>query len=251
MNRKQKILQLLHSKGSLTTGEISALFNLTPQTICRDINALCAEGKARRIHGGITLPATADNSHFNQRIRSNANGKLAAAKVAAKLISAGQTIFFGYGSTTAMIAGEVDSALHFKAITNNLNVAIALENSNAEVWLAGGLVRNKQRDVTGYSTASFLNRFRADIAFCGIGSINHRGELLEFNYEEAELTRLILNNSKQRIIVADQTKLERHASVFCTKISDVDALVIDSASTHLKEMCHSNEVKLMLGSTVS
>ncbi|GAL28633.1 glycerol-3-phosphate regulon repressor GlpR [Vibrio variabilis] len=245
MKRKQRILQLLQTKGTLKTCDISELFNVTPQTVCRDINALCVEGKARRVHGGVTLPATADNCHFNQRAQSNSSGKLAAARVAAKLVTQGQTVFFGYGSTIALVASEIEPALRFKAITNNLDVATALENSNAEVWLAGGLVRNRQRDVTGYSTANFLNSFRADIALCGIGSINDRGDLLEFHYEEAELTRLILRNSKQRVIVADQTKLERHASVFCSKIIDIDTLVIDDAPANLAQLCRLNSVRLM------
>ncbi|MFA0438738.1 hypothetical protein BCU70_05085 [Vibrio sp. 10N.286.49.C2] len=243
--RKPEILTLLDKNGTITTNALAKLFSVTPQTICRDINELCDQGQARRVHGGVTLPASMDNTHYNQRISNNSQGKALIAKIAARHILPGQTVFLGYGSTTANLASLISIKSPIKVITNNLDVATALENSNSEVWLSGGRVRNRQRDVTGYATANFLNSFRADIAFCGVGAIDKNGDLLEFNYEEAELSRVMLSNAKQKVILADHTKLGRHASVFCEKLANIDILITDIETQEIKQLCQKHSVKII------
>lgn len=236
---------MLEGKGMVKTQDLAKEFNVTPQTICRDINELFNEGKAKRVHGGAILPATMNNLNYTQRAISNYQGKEKIANIAAKYVSVGQTIFMGYGSTVANLAANISMSSAIKVITNNLDVATALENSDSEVWLSGGRVRNKQRDLTGYATASFLNSFRADIAFCGVGAIDSKGDLLEFNYEEAELSRVMLANAKQKIVLADHSKFRRHASVFCTRLAEIDVLITDFATDEVVELCDTHKVELV------
>ncbi|MDR9831712.1 DeoR/GlpR family DNA-binding transcription regulator [Vibrio sp. FNV 38] len=244
-HRRQQIIALLHERGTLSTAELAQHFTLTPQTICRDLNVLCQQGQTKRTHGGISLITSMENVHYAGRMGTNLAVKNKIAKVAAPHILAEQTVFLGYGSTVTQLAKFIDKDMPLKVITNNLDAALALDGTRCDVWIAGGQLKHKHRSTAGMSSAYFMNDFRADIGFCGVGGIDSYGNLMEFNYDEAELSKIMIRNAKKSYILADKTKIKRNASVCFSTLASVDYLVTDGEDERIIQLCKQQETTLL------
>ncbi len=245
--RQQAILKLLNEQGYLSTDALAQQYSLTPQTIRRDINTLCQLGLARRQHGGIALPPTMNNQTFEIRAGINAAMKRRIGTQAAKAIQPESTLFIGYGSTVIQLIEALPTEIALTVVTNNLNAALSLTRfPNIETWLSGGKLRPQHRDLCGLNAHQFLAQFRVDLAVCGIGGISAQGELLEFQQDEAELTRIMLSNSTRSLLLADSSKFLRSASVSLASLSQIDALYTDCTAPQLVQLCQQHEVALHL-----
>ncbi len=244
-HRRQQIITLLHERGTLSTAELAKHFLLTPQTICRDLNALCQQGQTKRTHGGISLIASMENVNYAGRMGTNLATKKCIARAAVSHILAEQTLFLGYGSTVTQLAKRIDRKMPLKIITNNLDAALALDGSCCDVWIAGGQLKHKHRSTAGISSAYFMSDFRADIAFCGVGGIDPYGNLMEFNYDEAELSKIMIRNAKKSYILADNTKIGRNASICFSTLANIDYLVTDSEDAKIAQLCKQQKASLL------
>lgn len=243
--RQQKILELLNEHGSLLTDALSNTFNVTTQTIRRDINELCKSGLARKQHGGVTLPPSRDNIAISDRIVTNAIVKQHICSAALQEVESGNTVFLSYGSTVAQFAKLLPKDISLTVVTNNLDaVSYLADFSNIEVWVAGGRLRHQHRDMAGIHTKNFFESFRADVAILGVGGISAKGELLEFQFDEGELTKSMLKNSRKSVLLADSSKFLRNASVCISALEDIDVMYTDCQSTELSDLCLAQAVQL-------
>ncbi|WP_261823791.1 DeoR/GlpR family DNA-binding transcription regulator [Vibrio neonatus] len=243
--RQQKILELLNEQGSLLTDDLANKFEVTTQTIRRDINALCESGLARKLHGGITLSPALDNLAMSKRVATNAPVKHQIIKAAIQELQSGHTVFLSYGSTVAQFASCLPRDISLTVITNNLDAVSHLTGfPNIDVWVAGGQLRHQHRDVSGVHTQTFFKGFRVDIAVLGVGGISAQGELLEFQCDEGELTKIMLKNSRKSILLADSSKYLRNASVYAASLEDIDTFYTDCQAEKLSQLCEENNVQL-------
>ena len=115
-----------------------------------------------------------------------------------------------------------------RVITNNLNVAAILSgNDSFEVIVTGGMVRSKDRGITGHATIDFVRQFKVDYGIIGISGIDYDGTLLEFDYREVRVAQTIIANSRKVFLAADHTKFGRNAMVRMATIEEIDALFTD------------------------
>ncbi|MEF8833335.1 MAG: DeoR family transcriptional regulator, partial [Halofilum sp. (in: g-proteobacteria)] len=111
---------------------------------------------------------------------------------------------------------------------DNLNVAnILIDNASCEVIIAGGVVRARDRGITGEATIDFMNQFKVDYAVMGISGIDQDGALLDFDYHEVRVLQAIIANARAVYLAADATKFGRNAMVRVGELSQVDALFTD------------------------
>ncbi|MBC7002748.1 DeoR/GlpR transcriptional regulator [Photobacterium sp. BZF1] len=245
--RQQAILKKLNERGFISTEELAKQYLLTPQTIRRDINALCELGLARKQHGGITLPPAMNNQNIATRLGTNTAIKQQIGQFAVRVIEPESTLFLGYGSTVVQLIESLPKEISLTVVTNNLNAALSLTQfPNIDTWVSGGRLRQQHHDLSGLPAQNFLQSFRADLAICGIAGISAEGELLEFQHDEAELTRTMLRNSKRNLLLADASKFMRSASVCVATLDQIDALYTDCNSPELAKLCQQHNVELQL-----
>ncbi|MDM7483529.1 MAG: DeoR family transcriptional regulator, partial [Vibrio metschnikovii] len=154
VKRHQEIIELVQTQGFVSTEELVERFNVSPQTIRRDLNELADANQLRRNHGGATIATSSENSSYHTRqVTSQAEKeKIAAALV--KHIPDGATLFIDIGTTPEAIARALMlEHHHLRVVTNNINVAtILMSKPDFNIILAGGEVRNKDGGVTGEAT---------------------------------------------------------------------------------------------------
>ncbi|WP_420996330.1 DeoR/GlpR family DNA-binding transcription regulator [Cupriavidus sp. 30B13] len=237
--RQREILDWLHEVDRLSTEQLADRFNVSSQTIRRDINDLDEQGLVRRVHGGLSLPKNQHNKSFLQRSNVQIERKRRIAQAAVGLMQDDATIFLGYGTTVAEFARALPPDRPLRVVTNNIDAVRALaDKPGIETWVAGGKLRPADRDVMGSITLDFLRRFRAHFAICGVGGVSADGTLYEFQPDEAELSQVLLTHSHRRLLLADSSKFLREAPCRVAGLEQVDHFFTDAdASAELQALC--------------
>jgi len=221
--RQQNILARLRQHEDIQIDTMAEYFQVTTQTVRRDVNQLCKAGYARRIHGGVGLPVQLTNTSYQLRSDLQFDIKDKIAKKVADSIPDGATIMMGIGTTVTRIACYLKTKN--RVITNNLQVVKILEsNPEIEVYIAGGLFRSQQQDVVGHSVLTFFNSFEADIGILGCAAVTESHAAMEHETAESELSQSILNNSRQTWLVADASKWSSSASVKIASLSKFEQI---------------------------
>ncbi|TWG81300.1 DeoR family transcriptional regulator [Cupriavidus gilardii J11] len=246
--RQREILGWLSDASRLSTDQLASRFGVSSQTIRRDINALSAQGLARRMHGGLSLPGSQHNLSYTQRSTAHVERKRRIARRAVAVVEPDTTLFLGYGTTVAEFARALPPELPLRVVTNNLDAAHALaDKPEIETWVTGGRLRPRDRDLMGSVTLDFLRRFRAHLAICGAAAIDAEGGLYEFQPDEAELSRMMLSHSHSRVLLADSSKYLRDAPCRVATLDQIDHFFTDvDAATPLPALCERAGVALHL-----
>lgn len=227
-DRHLRIQKIVQNQGFVTIEYLAREFEVTPQTIRRDINVLSREGLLQRFHGGAGTGSSTENVAYNERKIMCFEEKQQIAKMAARQIPDHVSLFINIGTTTEAVAQALSAHRRLTVITNNLNVANILSNNEQfEVIVAGGLLRHRDGGLIGQATIDFIQQFRVDYGIIGISGIDVDGTLLDFDYREVRAARAIIDNSRKVFLVADHTKFGRNAMVRLGNIEEIHALFTD------------------------
>jgi DeoR family glycerol-3-phosphate regulon repressor len=229
--RQAQLLEEVRLRGSASVEALADQFNVTLQTVRRDVALLSDAGLLSRFHGGVRTPAsTTENIAYRQRQQLNEHAKQCIARAVAQAVPAGCSLIINIGTTTEAIARELLHHQGLRVITNNLNVAAILsDNPDCEVIVAGGVVRGRDRGIVGEATVDFIRQFKVDIALIGISAIEPDGSLRDFDYREVSVARAILAQARQVWLAADHSKFNRPAMVELGRLDQVDRLFTDQA----------------------
>lgn len=227
--RHKKIVSLVKESGYISIEELASHFNVTPQTIRRDINSLANLEKVRRHHGGVSIDSSTTNVSYSTRKVLQHDAKEAIAKRIAAEIPDHASLFINIGTTTETVAKALLNHRGLQVITNNLNVASILQNKeDFTVIIAGGTVRSRDGGVIGEATVDFIKQFRVDYGVIGISAIDPvDGSLLDYDYQEVRVAQSIIQNSRSVFLAADSSKFGRNAMVRLGSITQVDRLFTD------------------------
>lgn len=227
--RQARILELVREVGFASIDRLAERFAVTPQTIRRAVNRLCEQGLLRRVHGGVGVPVPAQNLAYEGRQALNLAAKRRIAASVATFLPDASSLAVGLGTTPEQVALALADRRGLRIITNSLNVAAAVAgNPEIEITLAGGTLRQRDRDIIGEAAASFFGRFKADFGVFGVGGIDEDGTLLDFHVGEVEARQAILANSRTAILVADRSKFGRNATVRGGHLRDIKHFFTDA-----------------------
>ncbi len=226
--RHELIIEQISQNGFATIDELVEHFNVTPQTIRRDLNQLAKQQKIRRHHGGAGLNSSTVNTDYQTRKILNGEAKKRIAQAIAEMIPNGSSLFINIGTTTETIAKALMKHKNLQVVTNNLQVAAILSTKeDFSVMIAGGKIRHKDSGVIGEATEHFIRQFSMDFGIIGISGIDSTGSLLDFDYHEVKVAQAIIENSREVILAADYSKFGRNAMVRLGNISQANHFFTD------------------------
>lgn len=244
--RHQKIIEMARLTGKVTVEDLAQRFDVTPQTIRKDLNDLCDERLLTRTHGGAILTSGVENVAYEARRTLAATEKQLIGAKAASLIPDNSSIFINIGTTTEEVARRLTAHKGLLAITNNIHVAATLlPCPGSEVILAGGMLRKADGGVVGESVIDFFSQFKADYAVIGVSAIDADGALLDFDYREVRAAQAIIQNARTVMLVADSTKFSRNAPVRIAHLREIDIFVTDLPPPEpIRQICEANGVRV-------
>jgi DeoR family glycerol-3-phosphate regulon repressor len=226
--RRGEIIEMARQDGFVSIEALAEKYQVTPQTIRRDINELCEQGVLERLHGGARLPSSTENLAYLERQVLFSDEKRRIARLVAEHVPHQASLFINIGTTNEAVAEALLNHRGLSVITNNLNVASILAiNPDFKVIIAGGQVRHHDRGIVGEATLDLIRQFKVDIGIIGISAIEEDGALLDFDYREVRVAQAILENSRKVFLAADHSKFGRSAMARLGPIEEVDAFFTD------------------------
>jgi DeoR family glycerol-3-phosphate regulon repressor len=227
--RKSDIMKLAKERGRVNVEALSAHFDVTPQTIRKDLNDLCEAGLLQRFHGGAVLSSGVANFGYEARRQFATEEKRLIGLRTAELIPDNCSLLINIGTTTEQVAMALRSKKGLLVITNNINVVnILLGFEEIEVIVAGGVVRHSDGGIVGEAAVDFIRQFKVDYAVIGTSAIDPDGSLLDYDYREVKVAKAIMENARHSILVADSMKYERSAPARIGHMSMLDTFVTDA-----------------------
>ena len=245
--RQQEILNLARAQGRVSVDDLALRFDVTPQTIRKDLNELCELHLVSRVHGGAIIASGVENIAYEARRFIAQSEKRAIGAAAARLIPNNASLFINIGTTTEEVARALAGHEDLLVITNNLNVAMLLyRHPRIEVIVAGGAVRRADGAVIGSTAISLIGQFKVDYAIIGASAIDEEGALLDFDYREVQAAQAIIANARSVMLVADSTELRGSAPVRIAHISQIQTFVTDAPlPAGLQHICHSRGIQVI------
>ncbi|MBL1421801.1 MAG: DeoR/GlpR transcriptional regulator [Alphaproteobacteria bacterium] len=226
--RQREILDIVQKQGKVTVDGLSKSFNVTVQTIRKDLNELCDSGVLRRVHGGAIMASGIENIGYEERRALASEAKDAIAQICVQHIPNGASLFLNIGTSTEAVARALLKHKNLMVITNNLNVANILGNgSDFEVIVAGGILRRADGGLVGEVTADFMRQFKVDYAVIGTSALDEDGDLLDFDFREVKVSQAIIHNARKAFLVSDHSKFERTAPVKIVSLTELDMFFTD------------------------
>ena len=244
--RQHQILALSRQLGSVAVEDLAQRFDVTPQTIRKDLNELCDLRLLARTHGGAMLASGVENLAYEARRMMAATEKVVIGRHAANLVPNNCSLFINIGTTTEEVARALIHHEGLLVITNNIHVAtILMPRPKIEVILAGGVLRKSDGGIVGEAAVDFITQFKVDHAVIGASALDEDGAMLDFDYREVRVAKAIMQNARNVMLVADAMKFTRTAPVRIGHLSDVDVFVTDQSPPEpVVAYCRDNGVRL-------
>lgn len=244
--RQAQILALARENGRVQVDALAETYDVSVQTIRKDLNELCDRKLLQRIHGGALYPSGASNfAYDSRRVLAEEEKRLIGARTAS-MIPDNSAIILNIGTTTEQVAQALRGRSGMMVITNNLNVANILRGADGiEVIVAGGIVRSADGGIVGQSAVEFIRQFRVDYAIIGASAIDLDGLILDYDYREVRVSQEIMKQARKTILVSDSMKFERRAPVRIGHLSEIDVFVTDAPlPSPLATICKETDVQV-------
>lgn len=238
--RHALITDVLRASGRVSVSDLSRRFDVTAETVRRDLDQLEAAGLLRRVHGGaVTADRTsvAESSiAVRQEQRSEAKDAIAHAAFRMLPPTFSGSIVLDAGTTTGRLAEllaewtPVSESQTLTVITNSVPIAAVLHQSpHLELHLVGGRVRGITSAAVGTSTVDELSRIRPDIAFIGANGLSADFGLSTPDELEGAVKAAIVRGARRVVALVDSTKVGEEALFRFADLDHLDTLITDAA----------------------
>ena len=210
--RRQTILEIVATHGSVSISELGRQFDVSVETIRRDVIFLDSKKLLRRTHGGALSVDTFEPA-FADRMITNIESKRAIGKVAAGLVPDGASVIIDFGTTAFCVAEALAEHSRLTVFAAGFQAASYLAGRNGnDVYVLGGQLQASEGAALGRDSTMMLERYFADFAFVGAGVISPHPWLMDFSREAAELRAMMLTRARTPVVLADHTKFNRMAT---------------------------------------
>jgi DeoR family fructose operon transcriptional repressor len=229
--RQQAMAQLVTEHGRLSVAAIAEQFDVTTETVRRDLSTLERMGLVRRVHGG-AVPSSSlavIESGLGERDLANTSQKELIAKAALdQLPPPGGTVLLDAGTTTSRFAIMLPRDHRLTVITHAVPVAARLAGlPQIDLHLLPGRVRSTTQAAVGADTVTAINRLKVDVAFLGTNGISVEHGLSTPDPDEAAVKRAIVGAARRVVCLTDSSKAGTDASVRFAALDEIDVVVTD------------------------
>lgn len=230
--RRRSIMQTLQRDGKVLASELSKSFQVSEDTIRRDLRELADAGMLQRVHGG-ALPRSPVSASFSERQQQATGAKEAIARAALRFIRPDQVIILDGGTTLLHMARQLPRDLRATVITHSPPIALALieaEHAELEVILIGGQMNKHAQVAQGAATVEAYRHIRADLCFLGIRGLHPTIGISTSNLEEAYVKRAMVESAAEVVALASSEKLDTAAPYIIGPTSMLTRLVTERSA---------------------
>ncbi|MER1986520.1 MAG: DeoR/GlpR family DNA-binding transcription regulator [Solibacillus sp.] len=238
--RQQKILQLLEENGAVKVNSLSKFFQVTEETIRRDLEKLESEDQLKRTHGGAILVEAQndDDIPFKERKVLMMKEKRSIAKAAAKLVKEQDVIFLDAGSTALYVAKALPN-IAIRVLTNSLLVAYELnKKNNIQVILTGGNLTPHSLSLVGPATIRSIQNYYVNKMFFSCKGFDPTWGISDSNEQQAAVKKAVMEMAEEIILLVDHSKINKRSFVQIESMCRLHKIIVNE---HAKMEALSNE----------
>lgn len=253
VERRHAIFEILEEKGSVTVIELSQKFDVSEETVRRDLTKMESRGQLQKTYGGAFLNS---GMHLevpvDMRVNTYVEGKNLIGVVCAGLIHSGDTIFLDASTTAVHIAENILDKKNLIVITNALKVAETLARApDVKTICTGGTLRPSALTLVGKAAETAISNYFADKAFICCDGVHRVHGVTDANEKEAEVRKQMIAQAESSILVVDATKFDKTSFVHMADFEQFDVLVTDKPlSEEWQSTMRESDVECRWGETV-
>lgn len=244
--RRKEIIKMLEKDGFVKSTTLIKHFDVSGETIRRDLEYLQSKNALQRIFGGAVsntqyeFSAESCNDEHTEKTDS-------IAKAAAGLVKPGDTIFLDAGNTMHTVAKHLKNRSNITVITSSLAVLNELVDSDITLIALGGIVTPAEGDIHGDLAIECAQKFYCDKVFFSCSGITPELGVMDYCAGNMTIHRHFSNRTDQYILVADSSKFGKKSTMTLCAVTDVDLIITnDDISSDDKETLNTLGVKLLL-----
>jgi DeoR/GlpR family transcriptional regulator of sugar metabolism len=231
--RRRRLVEHVQRRGVVAIAEMSELLGASQVTVRRDLRAVAAQGLVVRAHGGALAPRggwTREPSYAEKATKAAAE-KVAIARIARRLITRGQSVILGPGTTTLALAQLLGGIPDLTVVTNSLLVAEALmSETQVEALLTGGQLRREIHALVGPATEDAVRHLCVSTTFISGNGLTVARGLSTPNPLVAATDRALVAAAERVIVLADHTKVGIETMCQTVPLDHIGVLVTDAAA---------------------
>ncbi|MDD9150235.1 MULTISPECIES: DeoR/GlpR family DNA-binding transcription regulator [unclassified Sporolactobacillus] len=223
--RLQEIEDYVVRHETVTLDELCKHFDVSKNTIRRDINTILKKGTIKKVYGGVTI-ADPGLIPFSDRDTSNQNEKIAISRCAAQFIEENDIVFIDSGTTTRHIVEFIPSTRNATIVTNNLDVInSASQLPNLRIIVVGNVYKRDTNSFIGLDGWDVLEKFNIDKAFMATTGLSISRGLTNTDILEYSIKKEIVKKSHVLYVLADHSKFDKYTLLTYAELDRVDALI--------------------------
>ena len=209
-SRLNEIEIYLAQKQYASIEDLMAKFNVSLQTLRRDLSELQERKVITKIYGGAIYNKqnvqSVDTIDIQTRSKLNIEDKIHIGKIASQLVKNNDIIFIDSGSTALHIIPNLANLDNVTVVTHSLDVMNEISKfNNLDCILLGG--KYQQKTNSFYSDTNSLN-FNFGIAFVATVGMSLPRGLTNMNFFEAAIKSKVIENSSKVVVIADHSKFD-------------------------------------------
>ncbi|WP_109483361.1 DeoR/GlpR family DNA-binding transcription regulator [Paraburkholderia sp. C35] len=225
--RRDEIASRLAQGQSVVATALAAEFNVSEDAVRRDLRALAAEGRCRRVYGG-ALPITPASAPMTARMDVARERKAALARAAVPLIQPGELLFLDSGSTNLALVELLPEESELTVATNSVDIAAAvLRRSDLQLIMIGGSVDTAVGGCVDASAVEQIAHLNIDRCFIGSCAISTKSGISAFGLADAMFKRAALAASEHSVVLALTDKFDARAPHRVATFKSIECVIVE------------------------
>lgn len=249
IQRIQEIEKYIRENESCTLEHLCAVFNVSANTMRRDINELAEKGVIKKVYGGVVIDREGSPNQMPLSIQIPfSKERDAIAQKAASLVNDNDIILIGSGTTTYNMIRHLKTKKNITVVTNNILVIMeALSYNNFRLVVVGGDVYRDTNSIVSLEAINSLEKLNVHKVFLGINGLAINSGFTNSSSIEAEIKKMMVKVSSQTIILADHTKFGVVSLYTFLDFGKVDILITDQQPQQQYIDCfNQNKIQLIV-----
>lgn len=214
---------------TVSIDKLCEVFDVSKNTIRRDLNVLVEKGTIKKVYGGVTINENQELISFEERNVKNINSKILIGKAAADFIEDGDTIYLDSGTTTVNIIDFLKDKKDITIFTNNVTaICKGMHYSNLNIICLSGILNRKTQSFIGLNSTDILKSYNINKCFMACTGISLKRGVTNSTKEEFKIKKIAINRSAECFLLADKTKFDHVSLMTFCEIDDLDYIITDS-----------------------
>ncbi len=242
--RYELIKQYILQKDHVTLKELEDEFNVSMNTIRRDVNKILQDSNFEKVYGGVSVKKNT-LVNFEERNIENKDIKRGIAREAAKLIHPHDLIYIDSGTTTKYILDFLDKDIDISIVTNSLDIIVKAEKfKNIPIFLIGHVFKKSTRSFVGVETDELTAKYNINKAFMAATAVSMQNGLMNSDVMEYDIKKQAIDKANSVYLLADEEKFDKSTLLTYASLQQVDCVITNKHfNQEYNEFFKNNDIK--------